>query len=178
LVPTGKGRALIRLLGDSRISSPELTARWEERLAKMEHGTETRPDFMADIGDFVRNLVEEARVKEGEKVATPAKRNGKRGASTSKLSGETVGACPNCGAPVVETKKAFGCSAWKQSGCDFVVWKTVAGKRVSEAQAKQLLTKGRTGKLKGFKSKAGKPFEAALVLDETRKVRLEFENRQ
>jgi DNA topoisomerase-3 len=176
LVPTGKGRALIRLLGDSRISSPELTARWEERLAKMEHGTETRPDFMADIGDFVRNLVEEARVKEGEKVATPAKRNGKRGASTSKLSGETVGACPKCGAPVVETKKAFGCSAWKQSGCDFAVWKTVAGKRVSEAQVKQLLAKGRTGQLKGFKSKAGKPFEAALSLDGEYRVKLEFEN--
>jgi len=189
LVPTEKGRALISLLGDSRISSPELTARWEERLARMEHGAETRSDFMADIGDFVRNLVEEARNKQGEKVAAPAKHNGKRGAksprangsggaSASKPSGETLGACPKCGAPVVETKKAFGCSAWKQSGCDFVVWKTVAGKRVSEAQAKQLLTKGRTGKLKGFKSKAGKPFEAALVLDETRKVRLEFENRQ
>jgi len=187
LVPTGKGRALISLLGDSRISSPELTARWEERLARMEHGAETRHDFMADIGDFVRNLVEEARNKQGEKVAAPAKRNGKRGAkpprangsggaSASKPSGETLGACPKCGAPVVETKKAFGCSAWKGSGCDFAVWKTVAGKRVSEAQAKQLLTKGRTGKLKGFKSKAGKPFEAALVLDEARKVRLEFEN--
>jgi len=77
---------------------------------------------------------------------------------------------------VVETQKAFGCSAWKQSGCDFAIWKTVAGKRVSEAQAKQLLTKGRTGQLKGFKSKAGKPFAAALVLDEAHKVRLKFEN--
>jgi DNA topoisomerase-3 len=77
---------------------------------------------------------------------------------------------------VVETKKAFGCSAWKQSGCDFAVWKTVSGKRVSEAQAKQLLAKGRTGQLKGFKSKAGKPFEAALSLDGEYRVKLEFEN--
>ncbi|MBA3423852.1 MAG: DNA topoisomerase III [Rubrobacter sp.] len=187
LMPTEKGRALIQLLGDSRISSPELTARWEERLAKMEHGSETRSDFMADIGDFVRKLVEEVRSKEGERVAAPAKRNGKRGAkppqrngssaaSASEPSGEALGACPKCGAMVVETKKAFGCSAWKESGCKFAVWKTVAGKRVSEAQAKQLLTKGRTGKLKGFKSKAGKPFEAALVLDAESKVRLEFES--
>ena len=187
LVPTEKGRALISLLGDSRISSPELTARWEERLAKMEHGAETRHDFMADIGDFVRKLIEEARSKEGEKVAAPAKRNGKRGAKSRRTNGssgasasnpsdEPLGACPKCGAPVVETQKAFGCSAWKQSGCDFAIWKTVAGKRVSEAQAKQLLTKGRTGQLKDFKSKAGKPFAAALVLDEAHKVRLKFEN--
>ena len=172
LVPTGKGRALISLLGDGRISSPELTARWEERLAKMEHGAETRSDFMADIGDFTRKLVEEARSKEGEKVVSSAVASDPRSGS-----GEPLGACPKCGAPVVETKKAFGCSAWK-TGCKFAIWKTVAGKRVSEAQAKQLLTKGRTGQLKGFKSKAGKSFAAALVLDGERKVSLEFENRR
>jgi hypothetical protein len=49
LVPTEKGRSLIGLLGENPLSSPELTARWEERLAKMEKGEERRPDFMADI---------------------------------------------------------------------------------------------------------------------------------
>ena len=187
LAPTEKGRTLISLLGESRISSPELTARWEERLARMEHGAEKRSDFMTDIGDFTRKLVEEARSKEGERVAATPKRKGKRGVkprrtnssngtSTDKSSGEPLGKCPKCGAPVVETQKAYGCSAWKRSGCDFAVWKTVSGKRVSEAQAKQLLTKGRTAQLKGFKSKAGKPFSAALKLDEAHKVRLEFEN--
>ena len=55
LVPTEKGRSLIGLLGESPLSSPELTARWEERLAKMEKGTEHRPDFMADINGFTTN---------------------------------------------------------------------------------------------------------------------------
>ena len=172
LVPTEKGRALIQLLGESPLSSPELTARWEERLARMEKGAGSRKDFMMDINDFASILVEEVRNKEGEKVAAPAKA-GKNGGGQS---GEPLDDCPKCGSPVVETKKSYGCSAWK-SGCKFAIWKTVSGKRISAAQARQLLTKGRTGQLKGFKSKAGKPYAAALVLDEEHKVRLEFGER-
>jgi DNA topoisomerase-3 len=164
LVPTEKGRSLVGLLGESPLSSPELTARWEERLAKMEKGAEHRPDFMADISGFATALVEGVRGMEGEKLAAPSR------------SREPLGACPKCGSPVVETKKAYGCSAWKQTGCDFAIWKQVSGKRLSEAQAKQLLTRGRTAQMKGFKSKAGKPYAAALKLDPEHRVRLEFEN--
>ncbi len=171
LAPTEKGRALIGLLGESPLSSPELTARWEERLARMEKGAGSREDFMADISGFASTLVEEVRAKEGEKVAAPAKPGGNGGKSS-----EPLGACPKCGSPVVETKKAYGCSAWK-SGCKFAIWKTISGKRISVPQAKQLLTKGRTGQLKGFKSKAGKSYAAALVLDPEHKVRLEFGER-
>jgi DNA topoisomerase-3 len=164
LVPTQKGRSLVGLLGESPLSSPELTARWEERLAKMEKGAESRPDFMADISGFATALVEGVRAMEGEKLASPS------------LSREPLGACPKCGSPVVETKKAYGCSAWKKTGCDFAIWKQVSGKRLSEAQAKQLLARGRTGQMKGFKSKAGKPYAAALKLDPEHRVRLEFES--
>lgn len=83
------------------------------------------------------------------------------------------GCCPKCGSPVVETKKSYGCSDWK-SGCKFAIWKSISGKRISAAQARQLLAKSRTGQLKGFKSKARKPYSAALTLDEEHKVRLEF----
>src|SRR5919112_5781049 len=71
LVPTEKGRALIGLLGESPLSSPELTARWEERLASMERGTEKRPGFITDIKGFTTKLVEEVRRMEGEKLASP-----------------------------------------------------------------------------------------------------------
>ncbi len=172
LVPTEKGRALIRLLGDSPLSSPELTARWEERLARMEKGAGSRKDFMMDIEDFASALVEEVRNKEGEKLAASAKAGRNGGGKSS----EPLGVCPKCGSPVVETKKSYGCSAWK-SGCKFAIWKTVSGKRISAAQAKQLLTQGHTGQLKGFKSKAGKPYSATLVLDEKHKVRMEFGER-
>src|SRR5215208_6314014 len=164
LIPTEKGRSLIGLLGESPLSSPELTASWEERLAKMEKGAERRPDFMADINGFTTKLVEEVRGMEGERLTAPSR------------SREPIGACPKCGAPVVETKKAYGCSAWKKTRCDFAIWKEVSGKRVTEGQAKQLLARGRTAQMKGFKSKAGKPYAAALKLDGEHKVRLEFDN--
>src|SRR5918997_4168932 len=167
LVPTAKGRALIGLLSESPLASPELTARWEERLVRMEGGAEDRVRFMTDINGFATTLVEEVRAKEGEKVTAPAKPGG------NGTGGVPLGACPSCGSPVVETKKSYGCSAWK-SGCKFAIWKTVSGKRISVAQARQLLAKGRTGQLKGFKSKAGKPYSAALVFDTEHKVRLEF----
>jgi DNA topoisomerase-3 len=167
LVPTEKGRALISLLEKSQLSSPELTARWEERLAKMEKGAERRPDFMADIKSFTTSLVEEVRTMDGEKLASPSYSRNR----------EPLGMCPTCGSPVVETKKAYSCSAWKTSGCDFAIWKQVSGKRLSESQAKQLLTRGRTGNLKGFRSKAGKPYSAALKLDGDHKVRLDFGER-
>lgn len=166
LVPTEKGRALIGLLGESPLASPEMTARWEERLAKMEKGAESRAGFMSGINGFAASLVEEVRKLEGEKLAAP-----------ERISREPVGTCPKCGAPVVETKKAYGCSAWKSSGCDFAIWKTVSGKRLSAGQAKQLLTRRRTPQLKGFKSKAGKPYSAALKLDDENKVKLEFAER-
>ncbi|MDP8939954.1 MAG: DNA topoisomerase III [Actinomycetota bacterium] len=161
LVPTQKGKALVDLLGESPLSSPELTAQWEKRLARMERGEERRAGFMDDIGLFTGKLVDQVRAMEGEKLAAPSRDR------------KPLGACPKCGSPVVETKKSYGCSAWK-GGCDFAIWKTVAGKRISESQAKQLLDKGKTGQLKGFKSRAGKPFAAALALDEKQKVKLEF----
>ena len=164
LVPTEKGKSLIGLLGESPLTSAELTARWEERLAKMEKSAERRPDFMADINSFTTGLVDEVRGMEGEKLTAPSS------------SREPLGACPKCGAPVLETKKAYGCSAWKQTGCDFAIWKQVSGKRLSTGQAKQLLTRGRTGQMKGFKSKAGKPYSAALKLDGEHRVKLEFAN--
>ena len=166
LVPTPKGRTVISLLGESTLSSPELTARWEERLAKMEQGAERRQDFMADINGFVTKLVEEVRATQGERLASPPSRDR-----------APLGGCPKCGSPVVETRKAYSCSAWKASGCDFAIWKQVSGKSLSEAQARQLLTKRRTGQLKGFKSRAGKPYAAALMLDEEHRVRLDFGER-
>jgi DNA topoisomerase III len=163
LVPTAKGRALISLLADSPLSSPELTAQWERRLAQIERGAERRPDFISDIHAFTTSLVEEVRGLEGEKLASRDR--------------ESLGTCPKCGSPVVETKKAYSCSAWKASGCDFAIWKTVSGKRLSESQARELLTRRRTKQLKGFKSKGGKPYTATLKLDGDHKLRLDFGER-
>jgi len=78
---------------------------------------------------------------------------------------ESLGVCPRCGKNVVEQLKSYSCESGK-NGCGFVVWKKMSEKTVSPAQVKKLLAKGKTDVIKGFKSKAGKPFDASLALTE------------
>ena len=75
---------------------------------------------------------------------------------------------------MIEQPKSYGCQAWRD-GCKFAIWKSIAGKRIGITTAKTLLKNGETKKLKGFKSKAGKPFEAKLKL-EAGEVRFVFED--
>jgi DNA topoisomerase-3 len=69
--------------------------------------------------------------------------------------------CPTCGGDIVVGAKAFGCSNWR-NGCKFVIWKTMAQREIPVEVAHQLLNTGGTDILSGFKSKAGKEFEAKL----------------
>ena len=73
----------------------------------------------------------------------------------------TLGKCPLCGAAVVERPKSFCCSGGE---CQFVIWKSIAGKRITARTAKTLLDRGQTSRREGFQSKAGKPFSASLKL--------------
>ena len=86
--------------------------------------------------------------------------------------------CPACKAGFIrlprEDAKAFGCSAYTETGCRFTVWRTVAGRTMREEDVAALCRDGRTGKLSGFTSKAGRQFEAALVLTGEGKVEFSF----
>jgi DNA topoisomerase-3 len=83
-----------------------------------------------------------------------------------------LGKCPLCSSDVVEQAKSYGCSAWK-AGCRFAIWKTIAGKAISARTAEAILRKGQSPPLKGFRSKAGNPFDARLKL-EGGEVRFDF----
>ena len=85
-----------------------------------------------------------------------------------------IGPCPLCGANVVEQKKSFSCSRWRD-GCSLTIWKTISGKRISARTAKTLLRDGTTSVLKGFKAKSGNSFDARLKLQEG-KVSFEFDS--
>src|ERR671937_673831 len=93
-----------------------------------------------------------------------------------------LGLCPRCGAEtgeiIRENSKAYGCTSWKsreETGCGFVIWKRVAGRTLTPEIARQLLEEGRTREvLSGFRSRAGKPFRARLVLTPEGKVEFDF----
>lgn len=136
-----------------------MTAAWEEKLKKIEHGEYKAADFDQAIADFVKKVM--PMVEKSEKFHAPEK--------------ESLGKCPACKeGDVVENLKAYGCNRWKD-GCKFVIWKEIAKKEISRAIANELIEKGKTKRIKGFKSKKGKSFSTVLKLDNG-KVSFEFEN--
>ena len=82
--------------------------------------------------------------------------------------------CPLCGGDIVQTPFGFGCANYKKDdpeSCRFSIGK-MAEKSLTETNVKELLSEGRTGTIRGFKSKAGKKFDARVALnkDESGKV--------
>ena len=167
LTPTPKGLQVITMLEEHPLTSPELTGSWEKRLTDIEHGSDDRGKFIGDIAEFTRATV--------EKIAELDK---------EKLRPERVelGPCPRCGAEtgeiIKENSKAYGCTSWKsreETGCGFVIWKRVAGRTITPELARQLLEEGKTKEVvSGFRSRAGKPFRARLVLNDEGKVEFDF----
>lgn len=76
--------------------------------------------------------------------------------------------CPNCGAPLLDRPKGYGCSRWgtKEGDCRFTLWKTVLGKSLTPRQALELLTRGKTSRsVGGLASRTGGTFAAVLRMD-------------
>lgn len=82
--------------------------------------------------------------------------------------------CPLCGGEIVQTPFGYGCANYDkldENSCKFSIGK-MAGKDISETQIKELLTNGKTSTIRGFKSKAGKKFDARVIFnhDEAGKI--------
>jgi DNA topoisomerase-3 len=167
LQPTPKGLQVITMLEEHSLTSPELTGDWEKRLADIEHGSGDKDEFIKGIADFARSTVEQIAALDKEKLRPER---------------VELGLCPRCGAEtgeiIRENSKAYGCTSWKsreETGCGFVIWKRVAGRTLTPELARQLLEEGRTKEvLSGFRSRAGKPFRARLVLNNEGKVEFDF----
>ena len=54
--------------------------------------------------------------------------------------------CPRCKqGPLVTGKRGWGCGRWRD-GCSFVIWFETAGRRLTDAQLRDLVSKGKTRK--------------------------------
>ena len=150
---TDLGRMMVEHFPASELFDLEYTGRLEKTLADIERKKYTQDDFLSLIKEFVIDAV--ARIKADETAGESGQ--------TEPLHKEPVGICPECGSPVVETERAFGCSNWK-SGCKYAVWKndrliTGLGKKVTYDMVKILLEHGKVG-LRGCVSKKGNKFTA------------------
>ena len=172
LVPTETGIGLIQALPAPSLASAELTGQWESRLARIARGEETRVAFMADIARYVRDTVDAIRTASPPAPASPGGGDvpGDGQAGGAAASGARVGPCPRCGAAVVARARDFACSG----GCGFAMPNRIARRPISAELAGVLLGQRRSQILRGFRSRAGRPFAAALVLDEQGAVRFDF----
>ena len=152
LYPTEKAAALIAVLPEN-LRSPMMTAQWEQRLKRIEHGQEEAAGFMDDIVRMVTELVQSAQPVPDAQKLFPSDR-------------PSVGTCPCCGAAVTETAKGFFCES---RICRFGIWKdnrffAQIGQSVNKSVVEALIRDG-AAKLKGLRSKkTGRRYDATLKM--------------
>lgn len=148
------GIQVIKTLPIDDLKSATLTAQWEQRLKAIENGTDSMEAFVRDIEDQTRLWC--SSVNQSTGVIVNLKE------PDPELAGAT---CPQCGSPLRFTSAGVGCAAYPFTKCSYTIWAKVAQKQLTKNQLGTLVTKGKTPVYKGFTSKKGEKFDAALVLD-------------
>jgi DNA topoisomerase-3 len=169
LIPTAKAfqlMTLLRGLGVEELSKAELTGEWEYKLSQMEQGKLSRESFMAEIAAMTERMVKKA--KEYDRDTIPGDY------------ATLASPCPNCGGIVKENYRRYTCTGktGTEEGCGFSFGKTPAGRTFEVAEVEQFLRDRKIGPLEGFRSKAGWPFTAEMVIkfdEETKNYKLEFD---
>ena len=135
--------AVYETVKDKKIANVEMTAAWEDALARIESGEADAAAFRRDIEAYTAQIVTE--LLETKVSVAPS---------------ESEYPCPKCrNSRVLFFPKVVKCA---DVDCGFTLFRNKGGKELSDKQLAELLTKGRTGVIKGFKSKEGKAFDASL----------------
>ena len=154
LVPTDKGLAVYRIVKDKKIADVEMTGMWETALAKIEAGSMDADTFRKGIEVYATQITAEL-----------------LSVQLSVATGETC-PCPKCGSGrILFYPKVAKCS---NVDCTLTIFRNKCDKQLSDKQIVELVTKRKTGLIKGFKGKNGKAFDASLVLDEQFNVGFSF----
>lgn len=121
LVATELGRYLVAIVRDHHLKSPELTGEWESKLNRIEAGQAAPEQFMQEIAEYTRGLIQSSDKQEIDETK--------------------LGECPRCGQPVIAGKQAFGCSAWRK-GCRFILQPIYRNSQLDNSQIRELLQHG------------------------------------
>lgn len=163
---TEKGKVLCQSIEGNLLSSPSMTAKWEAYLKKIGNGTGSQQAFLGNIAKFINKLIEEVpRQLQTDTI--------QKSINTVK-DAERITSCPSCKKGHISFKRSFyGCSEYA-SGCKQTFPSNMLGKKVTEKHVKDLSNKKKTSVIKGMKSKAGKTFDAALILKDDGTLGFEF----
>ena len=156
LVPTKDGINLAVVLPES-LTSPALTAEWENRLTEIAKGSADPDEFMAEIKAQVRQLVKTYSCISADKQ------------NLFQSERVIIGKCPRCSENVYEGKKSFYCG---NRGCQFAMWKNdrffEQRKKAFTPKIAAALLKNGKAKVKGlYSEKTGKTYDATVLLADT-----------
>lgn len=155
LVPTEKGITVYNIVAKKAIASVTMTAAWESALEGIENGESTAKDFENEIKAYNEKITNEL--------------------LQTKISKETVPEllCPKCNTNhLIIDEKAIRCP---DNSCNWSQWRTVCGRNLSLDEIEKLIQHKSTPVLKELKSKAGRSFNARLVLNKQSEVVFGFE---
>ena len=153
LCSTDKGNALVTVVPE-QIQSPSMTADWEDKLLKMEHGEYDSDAFMGEISSMVSGLVKTYEAVKGADVLIQPER-------------KVIGSCPACGSDVCETAKGWFC---RDKNCKFALWKEnrffqTLGKQMTEELAKQLVNQGKARLTHCYSRKSGRYYDTTVRVE-------------
>ena len=158
LVPTDKGLAVYKIVKDKKIADVEMTGMWENALSKIETGETDAATFHKGIEVYARQITAEL-----------------LDVQLSFASGETC-PCPKCGnGRILFYPKVAKCS---NVDCTLTIFRNKSEKVLTDKQITELVMKRKTGIIKGFKGRDGKPFDASLILDEQFNVSFVFPDKK
>ena len=154
LVPTDKGLAVYRIVKDKKIADVEMTGMWETALSKIEAGNMDADTFRKGIEVYAAQITAELLSVQ------------------LSVAGSETCPCPKCNnGRILFYPKVAKCS---NVDCTLTIFRNKCDKQLSDKQIVKLVTKRKTGLIKGFKGKNGKAFDASLVLDEQFNVGFSF----
>ena len=153
LCSTDKGNALVTVVPE-QIQSPSMTADWEEKLLKIEHGEYDGDAFMGEISSMVSGLVKTYEAVKGADVLMQPER-------------KVIGSCPACGSDVCETAKGWFC---RDKNCKFALWKEnrffqTLGKQMTEELAKQLVNRGKARLTHCYSRKSNRYYDTTVHVE-------------
>lgn len=163
IYPTEKGIKMINILPCEEIKNPEFTGDLEYRLYKVESGESDIDEYLDYIKKVYIDACNKISNNSGNKVSLVKSEN-------------SLGKCPKCNNSIVHRKGKgydfYGCTNWK-GGCKFSI-SEICGKKLTEKQVIQLLQKGETNKIKGFRKKDGTELPSAKVVISNNEIKLDW----
>jgi DNA topoisomerase-3 len=172
---TAKARILIEAIGQEILASPEMTAKWEQKLKEISEGTASPKHFMEQTQKMVMHLISSGIGQSANWAFSEEIRGNFLPVKKKTRTFTKLGPCKKCEGSIVDKGSFYGCTNFKTNKCDFTISKKILGKNITQKNIKLLLSVGKTDPIEGFTNNE-KTFNARLYLDEKeKKVRFLFE---